>query len=720
MSNKWSLWLQDKIGDLRKPNETIQTIERSITGKVYEKMKTAIAISETVTFATMMRTKIRLPDNTLVPVNGISFIIAESGASKDRSLNQARKCFSDIYSKMHTYLEKQAIKTARKESVDNGKTEDEWGDFYVPPRPLFGGAKPTISGVIAHLNAMQEQPVGGGHIYSGEFGAELANGSTMMELLQFAAEIYDLGNIKADWRKTVEAQGKEIKSMNFSSVFITSPGHIIYDQTIKKKFVMEFTTKLARRSFFNFNQNGIENPDETIEELLERERRELNDSIEAVDAMKLKLQDVKPELFNVITLEDGLWDIYGITKRMYEEISESVDPELESYRLSLAHTQWRALKLAGALCQVDNRRVITKEDFAQALYYMDLFEEDIKEFNIELNKESYELLDDFVNSIYQDHPIELTAHKLSKLGYITSVSGVKTKLKDLVDMANDITEGIYSADGTKIIFEKLQTKEFIGASYMRCEGTKEQRAKKCSVGFDYKETGFDRIANLLSNDTVYCPFEFKNGERSNTNIIGGTKWVCLDIDHSDITDEEAHDMLGDFNHHIARTSNESDPFKFRIALELDKYVKIDNKKWKKFIESISRYIGVDADLLPPGQIYFGYKGRRVLSTLVADPLPVKEHILYANKEDEKRSTPSAKECKELLDNPMNTFGYAYDAETGGRSLALIRAARHAKDLFANKDQIITLMHDINNYWVEPLEEDRFNRTIVSQIERWFE
>ena len=720
MSNKWKEWLDDKIGHLIQPNETIEIIEKSITGNVYEKMKTAIALSETVTFATMMRAKIRLPDSTLVPVNGISFIIAESGASKDRSLNQARKCFSDIYSKMHTYLEKQAIKTAEKEALKNGKEKEDWNEFYVPPRPLFGGAKPTISGIIAHLNAMQDQRVGGGHIYSGEFGAELSNGNTMLELLQFAAEIYDLGNIKADWRKTVEAQGKEIKSMNFSSIFITSPGHIIYDQTIKKKFVMEFTTKLARRSFFNFNHEDIQIYEETIDELLARERRELEESITAVDTMKERLKDIKPEVFNVLSLEDGLWDIYGVVKRMYEEISNSVDPELESYRLSLAHTQWRALKLAGALCQVDNRREVTKKDFAEALYYMNLFENDIKEFNIELNKESYELLDDYVNSIYQDHPIELTAHKLSKMGYINGVSGVKTKLRDLVDMANDITEGIYSVDGTKITYERLKTKEFIGASYMACTGTKEERAKKCSTGFMYKETGFDRIANLLSKDTVFCPFNFKDGERSNSNIIGGTKWVCLDVDHSDITDEEAHDMLGDYKHHIARTSNNSDPFKFRIALELDKYVEIESKKWKKFLESISNYIGINVDLLPQGQIYFGYEGRRVLSNLHGEPLPAKEHIIYANKEDEKKSVPSAKECKEMLSNPMQTFWYAYDAEKGGRSLALIRAAKHAKDLFANKDQVIELMNDINNYWVEPLEDERFERTVITQIERWFE
>jgi len=715
--NKWKEYLDDRIGHLKQKNEYVKLVEQSITGNVYPKMKEAIAVSEIVTFATHMRSRIRLPDRTLVPVNGISFIIAESGASKDRSLNQARKCFNNVYTKMKNYLDKKALEAAMKEAEEAGRPDD-YMLYYKKAKPLFGGAKPTLSGVVAHLNSMQDLPVGGGHIYSGEFGAELANGSAMLELLSFSSEIYDLGNMKADWRKTEDAQGKEIKGMNFSATFITSPGHIIYDQTIKRKFLMEFTTKLARRSFFNFNQGGLERKDETIEGLLEREEKELKLSLEAVDEMQKRLIGIKPRISNIFTLEEGLWSLYGVVKRYYEEIADEVDPELESYRLSLAHTQWRALKLAGAYAQIDNRSEITVKDFAEALHYCESTEEDIKEFNIELNKEPYELLDDYMNSIYKDSPIEINAHKLVKLGYIDKTTGIKTKLKDLADMANTISDGIYTADGTKITYEKLQTREMVGASYMQCEGTKEERAKKCATGYTYKEVSFTNMKKLLCNDVAYCPFEFKDGKRGNDNIIGGTKWIVLDVDNSDVTDEECHDMLGDFNHHIARTSDETNPFKFRIMLELDKYITIEPPKWKKFVESIGKYLGIDIDLLPPSQIMFGYKGRNVLSVIDGVPLEVKQHLIYANTEEAKKTIPTPKEAKTMLSNPMTTFSYAYDAERGGRSLALIRAAKHAKDLGATVDEIIDLVDDINSYWVEPLEEDRFERTIKQQIRRW--
>jgi hypothetical protein len=481
---------------------------------------------------------------------------------------------------------------------------------------------------------------------------------------------------------------------------------------------MEFTTKLARRSFFNFNQGELPKIDETVEELLEREARELKHSMSAVRDMEEMLIGIQPKAANILTLQDGLWELYGVVKRYYEELSETIDLELESYRLSLAHTQWRALKLAGAFCMVDNRTVVELSDFAEALHYCESTQKDIEEFNIELNKEAYELLDDYMNSIFKEDPVELTAHKLSKLGYIDSVRGVGTKLKDLADMANDISEGIYSADGTKITYEKLLNRDVVGASYMKCTGDKDARAKACASGYGYKEVGFPKLGTLLTKDTAFCPFEFEDGKRGNDHIIGGTKWVCLDVDESDVTDEEAHSMLEDFNHHIARTSNKDNPFKFRVLLELDKYVTIDNAKWKKFVASVSKYVGITADLLPPSQIYFGYKDRTLLSNLVGDPIEVKEHILFANREDAKKPKPTQRERGEMLDSPMSTFAYGYDAESGGRSLVLIRAAKHAKDLGASVQQILNLVEDINNYWVEPLEEKRFERTIRQQIRRW--
>ena len=96
-------------------------------------------------------------------------------------------------------------------------------------------------------------------------------------------------------------------------------------------------------------------------------------------------------------------------------------------------------------------------------------------------------------------------------------------------------------------------------------------------------------------------------------------------------------------------------------------------------------------------------------------------MVYANQETKPKQIPTTREAREMLEDAMGTFSYAYDYEHSsgsGNSSMLIRAAKHAKDLGATREQVLNLMHDINSYWIVPLEEKRFDRTIIAQIDRW--
>jgi hypothetical protein len=51
-------------------------------------------------------------------------------------------------------------------------------------------------------------------------------------------------------------------------------------------------------------------------------------------------------------------------------------------------------------------------------------------------------------------------------------------------------------------------------------------------------------------------------------------------------------------------------------------------------------------------------------------------------------------------------------------VSLYRAAKHAKDLGMNKEEVINLIRDINSYWVRPMDITRLENTLVKQIEEW--
>ena len=65
------------------------------------KMKQVFAIAHLSCFATQFRRNVLLDDGTPVPVNNLSFVIADSGANKDSTHNKIKKCFRPGYQPSH-------------------------------------------------------------------------------------------------------------------------------------------------------------------------------------------------------------------------------------------------------------------------------------------------------------------------------------------------------------------------------------------------------------------------------------------------------------------------------------------------------------------------------------------------------------------------------------------------------------------------------------------
>jgi hypothetical protein len=221
---------------------------------------------------------------------------------------------------------------------------------------------------------------------------------------------------------------------------------------------------------------------------------------------------------------------------------------------------------------------------------------------------------------------------------------------------------------------------------------------------------------LLKEDAVYCSFAFKGGVRKKENLTGGTKFVVLDIDKSMLTDREAHVLLNDFNHYVVRTSNPDNEFKFRVILELDSIVDIDERMWKAFIEEIANELGLVIDILPQSQIFLAFANRNILTQLEGKTLKTKYLLELAALRAKEKPKPAAslpiKEKSLKLEDPRTTFSFAFEAEQGERSTTLYRALAYAIDLGADERYVIQLADEVNHYWVDSMDLDRLKRTLV--------
>lgn len=718
---------------------------------VPKRMKQTIAVSEIMLLASQFRRNIHHWDGGEVTINSVAFIITGSGQNKDSSVNAARKCFTPAYDMINhkrTITAKARAKAQASEAGDD--TPYEWSvykKYYRAPNPLFV-APSTPEGFIQHLNDLDADGIGSGFLYSGEFGAELATNPLMVENIKVLAELYDLGNKEVKALKSRENQSKEIKGLPVSALLIGSPGNILYDENVKRKFKVEFSTKLARRSFFCFLPDQLPEADfRDISSLIASELLIENEAIAArmqiSDGIKRVTEHNLSQGNSLLEVEPSVREMFIVYKRYNTEIAETIPKVYPISVLVRKHLQWKALKLAGAIAIFENSSLITEAHYIQAMRFCELLDKDMRLFEAELVKEQYEIFSDYMKSISIDGKSSIGLHELRKLGFIPSAGVPNQKMKDLIYLAASYDkDGVYSvANGSEIHYETPVHTDTVGLSYMPIDNThlialveakadkaeisaaKQTIAKNATNGYSYGATTFPELAELLNNDFAYSPFEFKNGIRSKETLVSKTKLLVLDIDDSDITAEECHYILQDLNHHIALSSDSTNNFKFRVILELDAEVDLNPIEWKYFYQSIANDLAIKVDPLPQSQIFYAYANRDVLSVTDKEKVEVRDHIMLAKDKAsekapiaEKKLTTAQKEA--LLDNELDTFFYAFEAETGGGSRALLKAAYHAKDLGMSKEDIIELVYRINDYWVIPMENDRLQGTLINQIKRW--
>lgn len=695
-------------------------------------MKLAIACSELVLAASHTRRNISMWDGGSIPINAITFCIAGSGVGKDSSVNAVRKCFKDSYAALEVLRHKLAIKAAIAAAEEEGETDsDKWDvhkAYFKEPDSLFLAPDSTIKGMHGHFNKLEESGIGAGYSYSGEIGSEFENGNAK-GLLLYMAEVFDVGKKEVKVIGSKEDQLKPLVNLPINGLYCGAPANLLYDESIKAEFKKEFGSRAGRRSIFNFNFKEIPLPtglsgdalidmEIAAEDIAITKATELNKRTAKI--MEKEFQKVNQP----VTVHLAVRRLFSRYKAYNERLSQTMSPLHPISRIVRDHMQWKALKIAGAFTVMDNRDEITEDDYLMAMTYVETFKNDMSEFENELVKGKHELFAGYMHSIQVDGKSEVSLHDLKKLQYIGG-TGSTPKMKELVELVSSYDKnGIYSIEGTNIHYELIERTEVTGVSYLMqtdADGnsvyTKEERQYSCAAGFEYIETDFAGLANSLSSDMAFTPFELQDGIRGMDNIISGTTWICFDIDKTKLTDEEVHFIISDVNHHIARTSDPDNAFKYRVIIQLDAPVKLDKLAWRYFIESVSDDLGLPIDKLAQSSIFFGYDGRKVLSVTDQSPIEIKQHVTYAMAqvaEHTPQKVLTSKEKSQQLSSPMTTFEAAFDAQDGEGSRLLYKAAYKSFKLGATADETIALVHEISDYWDYPFPPDRLN-ALADQI-----
>jgi hypothetical protein len=687
------------------------------------KMRMSIAVSELVLFTSMFRRNINFNAVTEVPVNAITFVLANSGVSKDRSVKTLRGAFKLGYKVIDDFRNSDERDRVLR-SLNGGIYPDiddipalelssKFGKEYRKPPEIFC-ALSTHEGFISHLNTLEEGKLGAGYIYSGEIGSELQSNSLVAEIFKLLSEVYDLGQKELKMIKDTQNRNKSIKNLPVSALFISDPNLILFDVSIKRKFFTEFVSKLSRRVFFCFTPlTNQQLSYESKEKYLEEFNKEESDNIKNIQDLQKEFESISNKIIATnyrrgIALSKEVDEDYKLymlhNKYEAQEINRQLYPMT---KISIEHSMWRALKLAGAIAIISNSRVIDRKHFIEAVSYCETIKEDIKIFEQYANKTIPEQLFEYCSMIAVNNTAEIALHDLVKMGYIKNTSNIE--VNSLLEQLNQInSDYVFTIEGKKLKFQKITKNDVYKVSGKTVKGiSKADRIRNCSS--DLKEatlSNFKTLGKLLSQDYGFSPFSFEGGIRSNETCRGSTNWIVLDIDDGILDIEEAHNTLSEYNHHIALTSNPSKLNNYRVILELDRDLDISSDKWKKFLILLDEELNLGFDKLPKVQIFFGYAGRQVTSVINKTGVDL-TNIVYKLSDI---TIPRAKKLTEkekadIGESLHEIFWYAFTEKAmPGKKRVLYKVTRHAKDLGFNESQTREILDNIINYWAEDLDE----------------
>jgi len=698
-------------------NDTAKELTTLVDDDIPLSMALSIANYTMAMFAGHFHWKIKLAEDNIVPANALFFILAKSGAKKTSTVITMEKAIASglhVINEKRWEVAKEVAKANFKPTGDDEADEAMLESLLIPPVSL-DSAISTEQGLFQKLNWFERDKIGMPSLYIDEISTELASNADIVPNIKIIAQLFDNGEMKAKTLKDTKMQLRDIVSMGMNGMFIGSEHGILEDESVLKKFLTEFISKLARRVFFgypvfDFEEDDVEDFDDILggnDEVVEQRKKTKKQINELSEFLAKKW--INSTKHNHIEMTEETRIAHLAYMKYCKYLSDDLDVEAEN--LEQQHRHWKVLKLASIYAVWNQHDMIELKDFKEAVTIAEISGDDIGTFLEKANRETYEIMSDHMEM----HDKPMTVHEMVKKGWAKKEADVRNMV--LLANSKQKDKGKFEIDESTVTYTRFQKAEDIGASFIMVSGTKEQRATKTFDGYQYKRNPFEKLGILLSNDTAYCAFEFRNGKRSKENIISGADFIVLDVDDSDITDTEASDMLGDYNHLIARTSS-NNPYKFRVLIPTDITVQLSNEKWKPFMKKVQEHLGIEIDLLPKSQIYYGYKDREVISNFGAMDLEASELVknIEVPKKVVKTITTSSGLTK-AWESRLTTFRYAYECPSGkGLHLAFFRAMKHAFDLGFSIEMNRELFEDILDYnddadelrdsFVESLEAQR--------------
>lgn len=671
-------------------------------------------------FATQFKIKVQY--RNIVPLNCLFFVFAPSATGKDLTYTQLKSLF------------KESLDVINEEIAIRYEKLKAQGELKDTPLPNLEIGFSTSEGMLHNIATLNLFGLGESFIYSGEFTSEFISNPNCSTMFRDLNELVGTGIKAVKQIKDSTRQTARIDGSGLSALLATDMSRLVSDNNLLTKLKAFFQEGLARRSNIvlikDIKKEEISNFFEYMEQELDNTTKHETLKNKLIDKLKERAKKLIDNnlMGHTYTLNkkcQKLMFMYShyLTKLVDNMKKEALNKEtIRLYALHKRDNEFRAVRLASAIALLKNDLELNTSHLISAIQIIEYLNDGMVALETELNKTIPDLFVEFCNLNTTHQKVDYKASDLLKAGFINSKTNVKTPLENLCIFANQIDENsFYETDGKTVTHTKLCITPNFNLSYKELDGIpKENRHTLTATEFFAREfKSFDDIKTVLNTDCAYSNFTFRDGKRNNQSIDTLSSIFIFDIDCSHISYRQFHNLIKHINHHIAKTSNEANDYKFRVIVELDRQYNLDMKYYTKIRQYIVKnyLLNIPVDKLAIAQAYYGYKGREVLSVTNQQKINLK-HILNEITQEQPKKELTLKERKQILaDTQLSTFSYAINIKEGGRSNMLIRLINHLKDLEAPYDRAKEIVNIINDTYEPRLTDDELNKYIYPHLNK---
>jgi hypothetical protein len=672
--------------------------------------------------ASNMRALIVTKDRGEIPVNIYAMALATSGYGKGHSVNIVESEFMLGFKKrfcddtFNVIAEQHLWKIANERSLRNAtdpqeefdKVERSWESGGEFPYTFDNG---TPEGVKQLRYKLLLSDIGAISYQVDEIGSNLERSNDVLNLF---LELYDQGIVKQKLTKNTSenkrAEDRDGKTPSNMLLFGT-PIKLLDGGRTEDAFYSMLETGYARRCLFGIGVQSkkafnTQTPAEIYANLIQPAN---TTAVNKWAQHFHKLAD--PAMYGwKMTVPDDV-AIELLTYKINCEMAADLMADHEEIRKAeLSHRYFKALKLAGAYAFVDESNEVEMDHLKQAIL---LVEESGAAFQSILTREkAYVKLARYIADVDE----EVThADLVEKLAFYPRGAAGRSEMMSLA-MGWGYKKHI-------IIKKTFQD----GIEFFKGEKLKETDLSKLIIAYSdhwaynyaTEDVPFDQLHVLTQMaGQHWTNHAFKNGHRSEENVICGFNAVVIDVDHG-TTWESAKELLKDYKFLSYTTKRHTDEAnRFRIILPINYHLELDKDDYKEFMENVVNWLpfkNTDEEAnqrsrkwasCEVGQYAYNMEGQ------ILDALP------FIPKTSKNADYKQAYQKVESLDNLERWF--AQRIASGNRNNQMLKFALALVDSGLDLMSVSKQVHAFNAKLSNQLSETEIDTTILNTVAKRFQ